>query len=77
MKGHGSCTLLTTISDLYLIKKHTHKNKNKNKTKQIKKTKPMLQLFLMANFDRVNRSIDTRVWKGRRFENILKYWTVI
>jgi hypothetical protein len=26
----------------------------------------------MANFDRVNGSIDMRVWKGRRFENILK-----
>jgi len=31
----------------------------------------------MANFDRVNRPIDMRVWKGCRFENILKYWTVI
>ena len=70
MKGYGSCTLLTTISDLYLIKKNTQK-------KQIKKTKLSLQLFLMANFDRVNRPIDMRVWKGRRFENILKYWTVI
>jgi hypothetical protein len=27
---------------------------------------------LMANFDRVNGPIDMRVWKGRRFENILK-----
>jgi len=26
----------------------------------------------MANFDRVNGSIDMRVWKERRFENILK-----
>jgi hypothetical protein len=26
----------------------------------------------MANFDHVNGPIDTRVWKGRRFENILK-----
>jgi len=25
----------------------------------------------MANFDRVNGPIDMRVWKGRRFENIL------
>ena len=41
------------------------------------KTKLSLQFFLMANFDRVNRPIDMRVWKGRRFENILKYWTVI
>ena len=43
--------------------------------KQInKKTKLSLQLFLMANFDRVNGPIDTcmRVWKGRQFENILK-----
>ena len=42
------------------------------KKKQIKKTKLYLQLFLMANFDRVNGPIDMRVWKGRRFENILK-----
>jgi hypothetical protein len=27
---------------------------------------------LMANFDRVNWPIEMRVWKGRRFENILK-----
>jgi hypothetical protein len=33
---------------------------------------PSLQLFLMANFDHVNGPIDMRVWKGRRFENILK-----
>jgi hypothetical protein len=33
----------------------------------------LLQLFLMANFDRVtNGPIDMRVWKGRWFENILK-----
>jgi hypothetical protein len=31
-----------------------------------------LQLFLMANFDRVSEPIDMRVWQGRRFENILK-----
>jgi hypothetical protein len=31
-----------------------------------------LQLFLMANFDRVNGPIDMRVWKGCRFENIQK-----
>ena len=31
-----------------------------------------LQLFLMANFDRVNGPIDMRVWKGCQFENILK-----
>ena len=44
-------------------------------TQNIKKTKLWLQLFLMpsmANFDHVNGPIDTRVWKGRRFENILK-----
>jgi hypothetical protein len=45
------------------------KKYNKNK---IKKTKLLLQLFLMANFDRVNGPIDMRVWKGRRFEIILK-----
>jgi hypothetical protein len=38
----------------------------------LKKPKLSLQLFLMANFDRVNGPIDIRVWKGRRFENILK-----
>ena len=46
--------------------------KKKKKKNQIKKTKLLLQLFLMANFDRVNGPIDMRVWKGRRFENILK-----
>jgi hypothetical protein len=50
------------------VKKTTHTHKKK----QIKKTKLSLQLFLMANFDRVNGPIDMRVWKGRRFENILK-----
>ena len=47
----------------------------KQQLKQIKKTrktKLSLQLFLMANFDRVNGPIDMQVWKGRRFENILK-----
>ena len=47
-----------------MLKKHPKKNRLK---KQLS-----LQLFLMANFDRVNRPIDMRVWKGRRFENILK-----
>jgi hypothetical protein len=47
-----------------MLKKHTHTKKN---TKKLS-----LQLFLMANFDRVNGPIDMRVWKGRRFENILK-----
>ena len=39
-----------------------------------KNKKLLLQLFLMANFDHViiNRPIDMRYWKGRRFENILK-----
>jgi hypothetical protein len=31
-----------------------------------------LQLFLMANFDLINGTIDMRAWKGRRFENIVK-----
>ena len=53
--------------------KHTHTKQQQNRLKkQIKKTKLSLQLFLMANFDRVNGPIDMRVWKGRRFENILK-----
>jgi hypothetical protein len=42
--------------------------KTNNFKKQIKKktqNKTDLQLFLMANFDRVNRPIDLRVWKGR------------
>ena len=46
--------------------------KKPTKQKHIKKTKLSLQLFLIANFDRVNRPIDMRVWKERRFENILK-----
>ena len=50
-----------------MLKRHTHTHKE-----QINKTKLSLQLFLMANFDRVNGPIDMRVWKGRRFENILK-----
>ena len=50
------------------LKTHTHTQK------QIKKTKLSLQLFLMVNFDHVNEPIDTcmSVWKGRRFEIILK-----
>ena len=47
-----------------MLKKHTKKN-------HINKTKLSLQLFLMANLDRVNGPIDMRVWKRRRFENIL------
>ena len=53
-----------------LKKKTTHTHKQTKK--QIKKTKLSLQLFLMANFDRVNGPIDMRLWKGRRFGNILK-----
>ena len=34
--------------------------------------KTVITIILMANFDRVNGPIDMRVWKGRRFENILK-----
>jgi hypothetical protein len=41
---------------------HTKKIKNKNK-KQIKNSKLSLQLFLMANFDRVN---------GIRYESLEK-----
>ena len=48
--------------------KNTHTPKKKEK----RRLKLSLQLFLMANFDRVNGPIDMRVWKGRRFENILK-----
>ena len=60
-----------------MLKKHTKQTttKSNNFKKQIKKTrktKLSLQLSLMANFDRVNGPIDMRVWKGRRFENILK-----
>ena len=46
--------------------------KKYNNKKQIKRTKLSLQLFLIANLYRVNGPIDMRVWKGRRFENILK-----
>ena len=49
-----------------MLKKHT------NQSKTDLKKKLSLQLFFMANFDRVNGSIDIRAWKGRRFENILK-----
>ena len=51
-----------------MLKKHTHTHQKKNR---LKKTKLSLQLFLMANFDRVNGPIDMTVWKERRFENIL------
>jgi hypothetical protein len=59
------------------LKNHA-KKQNKNKLlsvtdkKKPRKTKLSLQLFLMANFDRVTGTIDMRAWKGRRFENILK-----
>ena len=47
--------------------------RNTHKKNQIEKTKLSLQLFLMANFDRVNGPIYMRVWKGRLFENFLKF----
>ena len=46
------------ILSLLIILKKKHPPK-----KQIKKTKLSLQLFLMANFDRVNGPIDMRVGK--------------
>ena len=60
---------------MLLKKTQQQQQKNNNFKKHKKKshkTKLSLQLFLMANFDRVNRPIDMRVWKGRRYENILK-----
>jgi hypothetical protein len=48
------------------------KNNFKKQNKKKHKTKLSLQSFLMANFDRVNGPVDMRVWKGRRFENIVK-----
>jgi hypothetical protein len=56
----------TPIENGKMLKKHTHQKKNRLKKKL------SLQLFLMARFDRVNGHIDIRVWKERRFENILK-----
>jgi hypothetical protein len=41
-----------------MLKAHTHTH-----TQKIKKTKLSLQLFLMANFDRVNGPIDMKVGK--------------
>jgi hypothetical protein len=41
-----------------MLKKH--QKKKKTLKKQLS-----LQLYLMANFDRVNGPIDMRVWKGR------------
>ena len=55
-----------------MLKKNPHTHTKNRLKKQIKKTKLSLQLFLMANFDRVNGPIHMRVWKGPRFENILK-----
>ena len=55
-----------------VLKTHKTKNNFKKDIKKTRKTKLSLQLFFMANFDRVNRPIDMRVWKRRRFENILK-----
>jgi hypothetical protein len=54
--------------------KNTQNKKQLSETdkKKTRTTKLSLQLFLMANFDRVNGPIDMRIWKGRRIENILK-----
>jgi hypothetical protein len=41
------------------------KNTQSNE-KNILKKQLSLQLFLMANFDRVEGPIDMRVWKGRQ-----------
>ena len=49
--------------------KKTHKKKQKNR---LKNQKMSLQLLLMANLYHVNGPIDMRVWKGCRFEIILK-----
>jgi hypothetical protein len=60
---------------LIILKNGENAKKNTTKTpkkKQIKKTKLSLQLVLMANLYRVNGPIDMRVWKRRRFENIIK-----
>jgi hypothetical protein len=49
-----------------MLKKHTKKQSKNRLQTQIKKTKLSLQLFFMANFDRVNGPIEgMRVWKGR------------
>ena len=55
-----------------MLKKNTQKPPQVTDKKKPCKAKLSLQLFLMANFDHVNGPIDMRVWKGRRFENILK-----
>ena len=56
-----------------MLSKHTKQKTTtlRNRWKKTRKTKLSLQLFLMANFDRVTGTIDMRAWKGRRFENIL------
>ena len=52
---------------------YVYLNKQRTLTRTLTLTEKLsLQLFCMANFDRVNGPIDMRVWKGRRFENILK-----
>ena len=43
-----------------------------DETEKTRRTKLSLQLFFIENFDRVNGPINMRVWKGRRFESILK-----
>ena len=50
----------------------THQNKKKQKKHRFKKQNYRYNYFFMANFHRVNGPIDMRVWKGRRYENILK-----
>ena len=54
------------------FKNTQNKKQLQKQIKKTRKTKLSLQLFLMTNFDRVNEPIDMRVWKGCRFENILK-----
>ena len=55
-----------------MLKKHTHTQKiKKQNKKQIKNSKLSLQLFLMANFDRVN-GIRYESLEKTRFENIIK-----
>ena len=48
------------------------KNTHTQNKKKIKKNKSVVTIIFDGNFDRVNWPIDMRVWKGRRFEIILK-----
>jgi hypothetical protein len=62
----GVLLLWRTLTLTLILKNGKMLKKDPQKKKQIKKTKLLLQLFLMANFDRVtNGPIDMRVWKGR------------